>query len=345
MTVSKTVSRAWRRFCVFWARRESATGLATFRALVGLVTLYSLLSAAAAGVVEWIWVGHRHGGMIAAESSHWLWSLLDTTTSSDATTLEHVWALWSCAVVGAALSTLGLGGRWPMLFTQQCYWALVSVNANSSGGYDVLICVALLLLFFSRSTETLSLDCWLRHRRLTRSVKIPAWPRYLLLIQLMVMYSATGFQKIGLSWTPMGGYTALHYVMYDPTWTRFAPDWVNSVGPLLRIATAVTWHWEQLSILMLPVLYYRLTRYRSGRLREWLNRWDLRIPWAVVGIGMHAGILLLMNVGPFSWISMSYYVLLWSGSELERGVRRIRSLIRRSVRPRSVGAPTPQRAP
>lgn len=316
--------RCWRRFVVFWSRRESATGLALFRVFLGLVTLYSLFSAAFADVVDWVWVGQQHGGVIAAESRHWLWSLLDAADTSDGTTSANVWALWWGASLGATLIVLGVGGRWPLLWTQQCYWALVSVNANSSGGYDALICIALSVLFLARSTETLSLDCWWSQRCLTRSVRVPAWPRYLLLIQLMVMYSATGFQKIGLSWTPMGGYTALHYVMYDPTWTRYAPTWVSTADPLLRVATAVSWHWEQLSILMLVVLYYRATRHRPGVLRAWLNRWDLRVPWALTGVGMHCGILLLMNVGPFSWISMSYYVLLWSGGELDRAFGRLR---------------------
>ena len=121
----------------------------------------------------------------------------------------------------------------------------------------------------------------------------------------------------------MGGYTALHYILHDPTWTRFEPDWVNAAGLPLRLMTALSWHWEQLSILMLPVLYYRMTSLRGGRLRRWINRWDWRIPWALVGVGMHAGILVLMNVGPFSWISMAYYVTLWSGSEWDRALRRL----------------------
>ncbi len=315
--------RALKQWVRFLSRRESATSLAVFRILVGLVTLYSVGSAVAGGVVDLVWVGEEYGGIIARESDHWLWQLLSGPRTSDGSTPTHVWALLAIASIGAATSTLGIAGRWPLLVAQQSYLALVSLNRHSSGGYDVLITTAWLLLFCSRSTETLSVDCLRRTGSLWSNHKVPAWPRYLLFTQLLVMYSATGFQKVGLSWTPMGGYTALHYVLHDPTWTRFEPSWVNAVELPLRFMTALSWHWEQLSILMLPVLYYRMTKLRGGRLRRWLNRWDLRVPWVLVGIGMHAGILVLMNVGPFSWISMSYYVTLWSGSEWDRALRRL----------------------
>ncbi len=315
----------WKAWSRFLSRRESATTLGVFRILVGLVTLYSLASAVTGGVVDLLWVGKEYGGIVAGESGHWIWRLLDGPHSPDGSTPAHVWTLLSAVATFALLSTLGVGGRWPLFLTQQTYLALVSLNPHSSGGYDVLITTAWLLLFCSRCTETLSVDCFRRTGSFISRRKVPAWPRYLLFTQVLVMYTATGFQKVGLSWTPMGGYTALHYVLHDPTWTRFPPDWVAAAGPLLRVMTAVTWHWEQLSFLMLPLLYFRLTKHRAGRVRAWCNRWDWRVPWALIGVGMHVGILLLMNVGPFSWISMSYYVTLWSGGELDRLLTQVRS--------------------
>jgi hypothetical protein len=317
----------WQRWVRFWSHQESATSLCAFRILVCAVTLYSLISIAAAGLVDVLWVAREHGGMIAKASPHWIWQMLPHD-GADAATATNVWAVYWVALGGATLGLVGLGGRWPLLVAQQCYVALTGLNGNSSGSYDTLITIALLVLVCSRCTASLSLDSWLEHHSWVRSVRIAAWPRYLLLLQLLVMYTATGFQKIGLSWTPMGGYTALHYVLHDPTWTRFPPTWVPALDPLLRIFTAVAWHWEQLSLLMLLVLYYRSTPERPGRLRAALNRYDLRIVWAMTGIGLHLGILVLMNVGPFSWISMSYYLMLWRPDELEWAARRVAGRLR-----------------
>ena len=40
--------------------------------------------------------------------------------------------------------------------------------------------------------------------------------------------------------------------------------------------------------------------------------------WIIIGI------LVLLNVGPFSFISLAYYLCLWTPDELERAVARIR---------------------
>ncbi len=313
------MNAAWCNFMRLCSRREDGTSLALLRIFIGLVGLYSLSSVAAASLLDVLWAGEQHGGFVHRSGTHWLWKLL----SSGPPTPNELWAVWTGATGGFALMTAGLGGRWPLLVAQQCYVALTGLNGDASGGYDSLIAIGVVVLCFSDCNSTLSVDCWRRSGKWSSTRRVTAWPRYLLAAQLLVMYCATGFQKIGPSWTPMGGYTALHYVLIDPTWTRFDSEWVPVVTPLLRVGTAVTWHWEQASIVMLLVLYFRATR-GSGRVRRWLTRFDLRIAWAVVGVALHVGILALLNVGPFSWISLAYYVALWSGGELRRGAARLR---------------------
>ena len=92
--------------------------------------------------------------------------------------------------------------------------------------------------------------------------------------------------------------------------------WVARVYPLTQLGSAVTWVFETFSWLMLLVFYYRYTRDRPGRLRRAFNRWDLRIPFTVVGAGLHLGIFIAMDVGPFSFVSLAYYVCLWRPEEL-----------------------------
>jgi hypothetical protein len=311
------MSRIWLRWVRFWGRRESPTALGLVRVLICASTLYSLLSIAVGGVMDALWLDKAQGGLSTLSPSHWLWVAWGPPTP------VSLHAVWVAALLSGVLGLLGVGGRWPLLATQQLYVALSSLNSNAHGGYDTLIKIALLVLFFSESHTTLSLSSWRATGSLLSAQRVPAWPRRLLLIQLVVMYTVTGFQKIGIPWTPFGGYRALEYVLYDPTWARWVPSWVPALSPLLRVATALSWHWEQTAFLLLPILYFRRTSDRGGRFRNWFNRWDLRAAWAVTGVVMHLGILLVLNVGPFSWVSLSYYVTLWSGNELDIAWRRL----------------------
>lgn len=305
------LKRAWQRWQNLVLRQERASTLAVFRALVAAIVIGSLLSAALAGVIEVTWLDAAYGGMLSLGSGNWLVSLLGGPTRG------VVWGLFGISLAGAALAMVGFGGRLPLLVTLQAYLGLTSLNATASGGFDNLITIALWLLFLSDCNATLSLDAWRAHGTWLSQQRVSAWPRYLLILQLIVMYTATGLQKVGLSWTPMGGYTALYYVLHDPTWLRSEAVARSVPLLLLRVGTALTWHWEQLSCLLLVVFYFRATRARPGRLRAAFNRWDLRLPWAAIGLSMHLGILALIDVGPYSFISLAYYVNLFTPDELE----------------------------
>jgi hypothetical protein len=306
----------WLRWVRFWGLRESATSLGFLRVSMCASAVFALLSMADADLMETLWLPKAQSGITNLNLEHWLWAALGPPTPN------ALWSVLGLAVVGALLGLVGIAGRWPLLLTQQLYWALTSLNPWGRGGYDVLLCIALLVLFCSESHTTLSLACFRKHGTWFSAVRVPGWPRRLLLLQLVVMYAATGLQKIGMPWTPWGGYTALEVVFHDPTWTRWPPTWVGTFAPLLKLGTALSWHWEQTAMLMPLVLYFRRTRERGGRLRSWLNRWDLRLAWVTVGVTMHLGVLVFLDVGPFSWVTLSYYFTLWTGSELDAAFRR-----------------------
>ena len=59
------LSLAWQRWQALVSRRERATTLALFRVLVSAIVLGSLLSAAAAGVIDVTWVDAAYGGMLS----------------------------------------------------------------------------------------------------------------------------------------------------------------------------------------------------------------------------------------------------------------------------------------
>jgi len=312
----------WQFWVELFGQREEGTSLALFRISLGLVALYSLLSIAVAGLVEPLWTSLEFGGMRPL-GGNWLVQYLGGPKPA------LVWTLWGVAVGSSLASVLGVGGpiagRIITFVMLQSYNALVTINPLGSGSYDSLLSNGLWILVFADATATLSVHARLRRGGWRTATLVSAWPRYVLIVQLLLMYSLTGLQKSAHIWTPGGGYTALYWVLQDQGWTRYDfSELAAWVTPLLRIGTAVTWHWEQTSLLLLFWFYYRYTKEREGRVRRWVLRRDWRLGWAFVGVSLHLGILLLMNVGPFSWVSMSYYFLLWTPAEWATNGQRLR---------------------
>lgn len=326
----------WSFWVELFDRRERGTSIAAVRIAVGVCALATLSIAAADGMVEVLWVDAAHGGF-GDISGNWLFQLCGGPRPA------VTWTLFAIAAVGSVLVALGLGARIAAVVTSLCFGALVSSQPDTSGGADALITNALWLLALSRCDETLSLWCRIRRGRFCSEREIPAWPRYLLIFQLVLLYFAAGIQKTAVVWTPAGGYLALHYVFQDPTWIRFADDAFVWASPLTRIGSAVTWHWEHLTPVLLLYYYASYTGgERPGRLRRWITRFDLRKPWMAIGVALHIGIFAFLDVGAFSLVAMSYYFAVWRPVELEgaanRLVGRLRRLLGRATVPPCTGS-------
>ena len=69
---------------------------------------------------------------------------------------------------------------------------------------------------------------------------VPAWPRYLLLLQVVWVYFSGGQNKASHDWDPFGGFTALGNALLDPHNGRLDPSLVYTLYPLTRVATALT---------------------------------------------------------------------------------------------------------
>ena len=314
--------RALRRAAHFWvditSDREPPLVLGVFRIVLGVVLLGSLLSAYGSGVLESMWVDVRDGGALhLGEGSFWV-ALLGGPTR------QVTFTLFGFALAAGTLVTLGLAGRLPYLIAGQAYDSLVRINPDTTGAYDSMITNALFLLLFSGANATLSLDCRRKSGSWTSEAAIPAWPRYLLIFQLLVIYGATGLQKVSHTWTPFGGYSALYWVFQDPTWRRFDLGFSAFVYPLLVAGTAASWHFEIAAPGLLLYYYARRTPAPGGRVMGVLRRWDLRKPFAAIGIGLHVGVLIFLNVGPFSFISLAYYLALLRPHEMHGVIARAR---------------------
>ena len=205
---------------------------------------------------------------------------------------EVALGLLTTAAIAAALMVVGLFGRLPVLIAAITTHIVFIQNSEVSGGGDALLGNALFLLLLSNCTQTLSLDARLRSGRFVDPTPVAAWPRKLVLVQLAIVYTVTGVQKlVSSAWTPLDGFSALYQILQSPQWARdpdlvvWTDGWLVLPAALLSIVTIV---WE--------VFFFVVLIDRNWR---WL--------FAVVGLGMHAGILVLMEVGAFSWLSMSFY--------------------------------------
>lgn len=311
------MKRAWRAWVLLTSRKERGTTLAVFRIAVALVMLTTLLSIVHSGVIDALWVGVEHGGVRPITSQFVLLELLGGAKPSVVRPLTAV----ACLLCGAM--ALGAGGRWTIFAAALAYRSLSTIGAGS-GGYDNMIGNAVWLLFLSDSTTTLSVDCKRRTGSWQSDQTVSAWPRLLVIGQLCLLYVATGLQKTSASWTFADGYSALYWFLQDPTWIRFDQAWTGRLYPVTQAMTFVVWHFEVTAPVLLLILYFRTTAERPGRVRAWFNQRDLRLGWAAIGVSMHLGIAALLNMGPFSWISLAFYLCLWRPEEIERWLARAR---------------------
>jgi hypothetical protein len=207
------------------------------------------------------------------------------------------------STICAVLMLLGLFGRVPVLIAAIASKVALGQNYDVSGAGDALLANALFLLVLGDCTRTLSLDCRLSTGRFVDLTPIPAWPRRLAVLQLTVMYTSTGLQKlVSTAWSPLDGFSALFQILQSPQWAR-SPQLVEQSPTLLvvplALLTAATIVWECSFFVVL-----------------WKRRW--RPVYAVVGAFLHAGIFALLEVGVFSLLSVAFYPVLfahrWSSS-------------------------------
>lgn len=309
-----------------WDRREPADSLALVRLLLGALVLWDLSRVASLDLVLPLFAPHDQGGMgnaLDRAQVPWLYDLLPATA---ATTRA---AFWTATAAAAALS-LGLLTRVATLLLLLLLAQLALVLPAADRGIDMLVRNALLVLLFSRCGAAWSLDALLRTGRLAGDRRpVPSWPRYLLIVQLTVLYGMAGVQKVASSWLPFD-WSALWIAMHDPHFARTdaAWSWSASVYALSRVATAATWLWEWSAPVILLAYWYRDTAGRPGRLRALFNRTHLLAWWLLIGAAFHVGTHLLMRLGIFPFAVLSLYPAFVHPDALARLAGRLRAAIR-----------------
>ena len=288
-----------------WDQREHPRVLALIRISIGLALLWDLASVAWLDLADVLWAPQEVGGLPSnvlqrvprPEIYRWF----------EPTAATGVWT-FRVLVLAVICWTVGLGTRLSGLVGLLAYAQLAMVLPLGDRGIDMLLRNVMLLLLLSGSHRTLSIDAKLRTGSWHGSGElVPGWPRRLVVLQLVVMYFMAGIQKTALAWTPLGGYTALYIILQDPHIARFDPAWLEWASPFLRLATAVTHLFEWTAPLVLVCFHLRSTHERGGRLRAFVHRFKPHWVWIAIGVLLHAGVALTMNLGIFSGVMLACY--------------------------------------
>lgn len=319
--------RVWKQLLERVNRTEDGLSLVLFRIGIGVSTLALTSGALVRGVHRIVWVDAEGGGYRHLNPDHPLLRLLGGATVEVATGLALATS------VAALLVALGLFTRAAALVALLALNLIVHINGDVASGYDRLLANGLWLLVLARSSTLLSLHAWWRGRRGLAVDHVSAWPRYLAVYQLTLVYLVAGLNKIGAAWTPAGGFSALYYILMQPDWQRSDMSWLAHVYPLTQAATAMTWAWE----LTFPAVLIWLMHRRRGGSGEarFRDKVDLRLPWLGLGLVMHLLTWASMEVGPFSWATLSYYVCFFHPAEIQGAVSRWRcwlSTLQRALR-------------
>ena len=294
-----------RRWVDLWNRREHPRSMAAVRILLASVLLWDLLRIWAYDLVVPLAGTHAAGGIGVPESlknSLWVLDWLGTGP-------EAAWGLWGSMVVSCTALLLGLLPRLSALVLVLLYAQFALVVPAADRGIDMLLRNSLLVLAFTQSGATWSVWTRLRHGRWSApaDTRIPAWPRYLLALQVVVLYLSAGVSKAASSWTPVGGLNALFIAMSDPHFQRWPDAWIRTLYPLTRVGTLVSWMWEWMSPVLLLAWWYRDTADRGGRLRAAFNRWPVVELYLMVGAFFHVATHFTLRLGIFPFAVMAVY--------------------------------------
>lgn len=297
------------RWVRFWDRREAPYSLALVRILFGSVLLFDLLQAGYYGAVGLLWAPTPTGAGWDPSSAPT--PLVARVLGASEGTARFIWGL---AVVACVLCVLGAAYRFASV---ALVFAMVELGACQPvrDGIDALLHIILAVLAVSGAGDAWSVDAWLRARKGEPPRSIPAWPRYLLFIQVIWVYVSAGYQR-GHTWRPGGGFSAVGDVLGDPHFARFTPGSLALLYPLLCAGTLVTMLFEVSSPLILLWTWLERSPARGGRFGHFARRFHLRAVWLLTGASLHLGIAVSMNLGIFPYGMLALYPVFLGPEEL-----------------------------
>ena len=273
----------WTAWVELMDRKEPATALAIVRILMASVLLIDLVQLKIAGLVEPLYARPPDGFA-------WGDALLAGQTA------------WLLAVIALALLVTGTATRAACIVYVFASAEMSHLVPDSQSAFDMLSRVTFAILALSQSHAKWSVDAWIANRRgKPFPTEIPAWPRYLLMLQLIWVYFSGGTNKSSGVWGPFEGFTALGNALSDPHAARFGVAWVGTIYPLTRVATVLTMVFE----LGAPL-------YLLAYAKRWRARWI----WIALGISFEIGIAIGLRLGSFPYGMLSLFPVLLYPEEL-----------------------------
>jgi hypothetical protein len=301
--------RMWLAWRALWEGTEPALVMSIVRILVPLVLLGDLFEVWRLHLIIPLWGPGDAGGMgnpAQTDPPPELYAWFGNTIAVGRGAFFVLVGALFCLMVGALSQPAAL-------VSLLVYAQLALVLPGADRGIDMLIRNVFLLLVFVPSGRRFGVDALL----FGRLERLPVWSRRLLILQMLVLYFTAGVQKAAVAWWPWGGFSALYVVLQDPAIARFPFEWLQAFYPLTQLLTATTMAFE-LGAVVIPFAYwYRATRTRPGWLRAQFNRFPVVPIWLALGLVMHLGIAVTMQLGIFPWMVLSLYVAFFHPRELQ----------------------------
>ncbi|HEX5656417.1 MAG TPA: HTTM domain-containing protein, partial [Polyangiales bacterium] len=289
---------------------------ALVRILLGAVVLWDLYTVGRLHLVQVLWAPVEEGGLGPASYSEpliWFYQRYGVTTHT-------TYWLYGLTLAAAAMLMLGLFSRFSALALLLLYAQLETLSPDADRGIDTLLRDVMCILVFSRAGATMSLDALLWQKKFFSDRLVPAWPRFLIIAQLVILYFFAGLAKDAASWSWGGGYVALFYVLHEPHHIRFViPHEALVIAyPLTQMGTLTTVLWERCSIFVPLLKWLRNTRERDTKWHRWANKLRLLEVWVSTGIFFHLMLALLLALGIFPWGCLALYPALARPDTLRR---------------------------
>lgn len=300
-----------------WDKREAPLSLALVRVLLSVVVMYDLLMVGYHGLPVFLWgpveVGGVHDVMGRAPAViPWVFKLFGPTETT-------VWGLYFTVLGSLFAFGTGFFTRFSGLIFLVTYAQTAIINDQADRGIDRMIRIVILILLFSRSGDALSIDAkWRTGRWMGDGRLMPSWPRYVIILQIVVMYWCAGVEKFAVTWFPWGGYSALYIILQDPIFAVMDFSFLGSpwMYPLTQLSTAISHLWEWTFPVILLAYYFRDTRERPGRLRHFFLKWDIRLWYVCVGAVFHVLLAGSLHLGIFPAAMLALYPVFFHPKEI-----------------------------
>lgn len=324
-----SLRRLWLAWVGLWDGVEHPRSIALVRILLGLVILWDFVEIAHLDLVIALFGDQTVGGLSDAGTradSPWVVDLFGTSALAAR-------GLHAVITFAAASFVLGLFTQASALVLLVAWAQFAAVLPAGDRGIDTLCRDVLVVFVFAKSGGWFSIDALRRTGTVWGDgTPVPAWPRRLMILQLVAMYFLAGVQKTGIHWYPMGHFAALYFILQDPAIAKHDFRWLAHAPwfQLTQLGSAVTVLFQDSYPIVLLIRWSKSTADRGGWLRELLVRHGW-IEWVWIGIGalFHLGLALSCELGIFPWAMLALYPAWVHPDDWPRIVARLRTGMRR----------------